>query len=123
MDAAYVTTPLTQAFLGAKNLDAVQRALIDAVSRRGHAIDRQSDTEVLGVMRGIYSTYSTKDLADIPGEVRRLDAIVLEVLVDQVMTGIEQYIGYIKDASSLPVPLPRGQNASSKGDRTLELMK
>jgi hypothetical protein len=43
--------------------------------------------------------------------------------MDQVVTGIEQYLGYVKDASTLPEPLARGVNASSKGERVLELRK
>lgn len=123
MDAAYVSTPLTQAYFGQKNLDAIQTALLAAIQERGYAISRQSDTEVLGVMRGVYGTYSTRDTADIAGEVKRLNGIALEVLIDQVLVGIEQYLGYLKDASSLPVPPPRGENASNKGNRVLELMK
>jgi hypothetical protein len=32
-------------------------------------------------------------------------------------------LGYVKDASTLPEPLARGVNASSKGERVLELRK
>ena len=125
MDAAYTTTPLNHAYFGKANVDAVQRALIAAMRAKGHVIDRQSDNEVLGVMRGVFESYSTNaDTADpkyIAPEIARINAIVHKVLVDQVTTGIQQYLGYIKDASTLPEPLSRGVNASSKGDNFLQL--
>lgn len=127
MDLAFRTpSPLTEAYYAPANLDAVQRRLQRAIKAKGYAISRQSDVEVTGVMRGVFENYSTNDVSSdarvIRDEIKRLNQIVHEALVDQVMTGIEQYLGYVKDASTLPEPLSRGVNASIKGDRALELM-
>ena len=35
------------------------------------------------------------------------------------MTEIEQYNNYVKDASSMHVPLDRSENVSNKGSKTL----
>jgi hypothetical protein len=112
-------TDLSRAFFSEKNVDAIQRALASTVkAKTGHQIDRQSDRELLGIMRGIYEAYSNNTGGC--GELKRLNDIVLDIIVDQVTSGVEGYLSYLKDASTMPEPLSRGTFASIKGERTLE---
>ena len=51
----------------------------------------------------------------------QLDAIrSIQQSVKEIISGIDQYLLYYKDASTLPVPLERPTNKSSKGSRSLE---
>lgn len=112
-------TELTKLFFSKSNVDAIQRRLAkDVKAKTGHSIDRQSDTEIHGVMRGVFSMFSQ----NVGGseEVERLNAIVLEIITEQVISGIAGYLNYIKDASTLPEPLSRGTFASIKGEKSLE---
>lgn len=108
-------SPLAATFFSARNVDVIQRELARAVrARTGHAIDRQSDAEVAGIMRGVYEAY-----ARTVSTVRELNDMALEILVDQVAVGVEAHLQYLKDASTLPEPMPRGAFASIKGERSL----
>jgi hypothetical protein len=112
-------TPLSRAFFSEANVDVIQSALISQVEKKtGQTIGRQTDREVVGVMRGVYEAYSS-NYGD-QAEINRLNAIVLDIVVDQCVAGVKGYLGYIKDASTMPEPLSRGTFASIKGERTLE---
>lgn len=112
-------TPLSRVFFSEANVDDIQSALINTVKQKtGETIGRQSDREVVGIMRGVYEGYST-NYGGTP-EVKRLNAIVLDIVVDQCVAGVKGYLSYVKDASTMPEPLSRGTYASIKGERTLE---
>ena len=97
----------------------MQRRLIEAVkAKTGYTVDRQSDVELTGIMRGVYEGFSNNTGG--AKEIARLNAIVLDIVVDQVAAGIEGYLSYLKDASTIPEPLSRGTFASMKGERALE---
>jgi hypothetical protein len=104
-------TELTKLFFSKSNVDAIQRRLAKDVKAK-------TDTEIHGVMRGVFSMFSQ----NVGGfeEVERLNAIVLEIITEQVISGIAGYLNYIKDASTLPEPLSRGTFASIKGEKSLE---
>lgn len=112
-------TKLTKLYFSKPNVDAIQTQLAKAVkAKTGYTIDRQSDNEIIGIMRGVYDMFSTNVYTD--KEVQRLNEIVLEIIIAQVVSGIEGYLNYLKDASTLPEPLSRGQFASTKGDKQLQ---
>ena len=82
-------------------------------------IGRQSDTELKIIMKGIYLLYG-KNLDDnVVEQTRELNKKVLDYAVRRIMTEIEQYNNYVKDASSMHVPLDRSENVSNKGSKTL----
>ena len=71
-------------------------------------------------LRGPYS-YSNSNCAEISMTERlsRLNQAVLQQCVKEIVSGIKMYIQYTKDASSMPIPLDRPTNVSSKGGRVL----
>jgi hypothetical protein len=112
-------TPLTKRFFSKQNVDRIQTRLAKIVNTKtGYMIDRQSDTEILGIMRGVYDMFS--DNVDASEELARLNDIVLEILTTQVVSGVDAYLQYLRDASTLPEPMSRGSFASIKGGKTLE---
>jgi hypothetical protein len=112
-------TPLSRGFFSEANVDTIQAELIRRVRQKtGETIGRQSDREVVGIMRGVYEGYTTNTGGN--REIKRLNAIVLDIVVDQCVAGVKGYLTYVKDASTMPEPLSRGTFASIKGERTLE---
>lgn len=110
---------LAEAFFSQKNLDRIQRELIDIVrSKTGVTIGRQSDREVVGIMQGVYEAFSSH--AGGSQEIERLDDIVLDIVVEQCVSGLQAYQVYLKDASTLAEPLERGVFATIKGERSLQ---
>ena len=114
--------PVSIRFFSRENVDLLQAQLRDLIRQRmGYTIDRQSDQQMLIVMRYVYVQSGANDGGD--AEVQRLNRLVLKEIAPQVASGIMQYLGYLRDASTLPVPVPRAQATSIKGQNTLELFK
>ena len=72
---------LSEAFFSRANLDSVQRRLIEAVkAKTGYTVDRQSDVELTGIMRGVphqrdVADHQRLELVSKPGRgVQRRDA-------------------------------------------------
>ena len=116
-------TPLSRAFFSATNMNTIQTNLrIIVREKTGYVIGRQSDEQVALIMRGVFTLYANPG-APVENEVRRLNATVLSQLAPQVGTGIAAYLGYVRDASQMHVPLERAKNMSMKGTKTTELFK
>lgn len=118
------TSPLLQAFFSIENVDVIQNKLRAAIQQKtGYAIDRQSDTDLTVIMRKVYAEHASNVSENVATEVARLNDIVLGVVVPMVATGVAGYLAYLKDASRLPEPLPRGAQTSVKGTKTFELFR
>ena len=117
------SSPLADAFFSPTNVDRIQTNL-RTVSREktGYVIDRQSDEDLVIIMRAMYATHAQHG-GDLQRELMRLNAIVLSEIAPMVGTGISQHIGYLRDASSLPAPLERAKNISIKGRNTFSLFQ
>lgn len=108
-------------FFSARNADALQNSLRYAVYVRcGKVIDRQSDGELLAVMRNMYENTKTNPYSDPLPQVRALNAAVVDFAAKEIVNAISQHAWYLNDISQ-PVPLPqsRGTFMSAKGSRTL----
>lgn len=111
-----------RAFFSDDNVDALQRRLRDEIrARTGMVIDRQSDEQLLIVMRYVYMQ-SARNVGG-AGEVRRLNDLVLREIVPQVGAGLAQYMAYLRDASTIAQPIPRGLATSVKGTKPNELFR
>ena len=116
-------TPLSRHFFSASNMSVIQNNLrIIVREKTGYTIGKQSEEQVALVMRGVFTLYANSG-APVEHEVRRLNALVLSQLAPMVGTGIAAYLGYVRDASQMHVPLERPKNMSQKGSKTTELFK
>jgi hypothetical protein len=109
-------------FFSEKNINAIQEGIryrVYVESNGQFTIDRQSDQELKAVMRSIYLQYGIGSM-DCIGQVRSLNARVLQWVVPEVLNNLLQYSRYKQDASTLPMPLERSPLATMKGSRTLE---
>lgn len=116
-------TPLNVAFFGTANVDALQREIQVIIGEKlGVAIDRQSDEQLLIAMRSVYALYAAPS-GDARRETQRLNGIVLGEVLPIIAGNVRQYLTYLKDASTLPEPIPRGLQTSVKGDKTVALFR
>ena len=116
-------TPLNVSFFGPKNVDALQREIQVIISEKlGVAIDRQSDEQLLIAMRSVYALYAAQNGSP-AHETQRLNGIVLGEVLPIIAGNVRQYLTYLKDASTLPEPIPRGLQTSVKGDKTVGLFR
>lgn len=117
--------PLNLAFFGTKNIDTLQNRIVGVIKQKtGMSIGRQSDDELLVIMRNVYmSAGALRRSGDVSREVARLNEGVLRIAVPNVGAGLAAYLGYVRDASRLPDPLPRGEQTSIKGEKTTALFR
>lgn len=114
---------LSDVFFSRQNMDALQdaiRFLVYEKSCKKHVIDRQSETDLVVIMRSVYLEYGEYKPYHIADQVRELNAKVLEYCVPRILQEIKLYLHYRQDITTLPVPLERGEFTSTKGSKVLE---
>jgi hypothetical protein len=111
---------ISNIFFSQDNIDALQQGIRYLVYKNnGTVISNQSVTELQIVMRGTYLEHSKNLQYDILKQIKDLNQKVLDYVVPRIIAEIKQYLYYIKDTSSQPVPLERSQNMSSAGTKFL----
>lgn len=113
--------PLNVAFFAQSNVQAIEDELRRVIKQRtGFAIGPQDQDQLLTIMRFVYVRFG---LAGEPPakETRRLNVLVLKEIVPMVASGVAQYLGYLRDSSTLPTPIPRASNQSIKGLKTMDM--
>lgn len=113
-------TPLTRLYFSPKNMEALQSAIQFRIYKKHNIrIDTQSETELIVIMRSIFFLDSKNLRDDIVGQIRMLNAKVIEFAVKQIMIQIKQYSAFQRDQNTLPTPMELPQNVSIKGERSL----
>lgn len=115
-------TQLNQLFMSQANINLLQTRLryeVWKLSNGRYKIGKQDETELLLIMRSIYLQYSSNQPTHIKEQIDELNKIVIRECVPRILSGIEQYLGYIRDASANYVPNDLPQNVSSAGRKTL----
>jgi len=118
------STPVSHLYYSEKNINALHDAIRYSVYNQTngkYTIGRQSDIELKIVMRSIYLQHSRDTNTDIVGQVRELNAKVLEWVVPEILSNLLQYTTYRRDVSTLPMPLDHAPNMSQKGLNSMEL--
>jgi hypothetical protein len=110
--------PLLTEFTSDANIQRIQKELVRQVYHTtGYKISYQSELDLMGIMNAVYQTHGNTACANQTAET--LNALVLEQALENVLGGIRSYLLYVRDASTLPTPLPR--SVSTTEDKSLEL--
>lgn len=118
------STALMSLFFSKENIDALQEGIrwrVHVESNGQYTISRQSETELRIIMRSIYLQESKNDPHSIMSQVKDLNARVLAFCVPRIISEVSIYLKYQSDVSKLPVPFSRGELATSKGSKVLEM--
>jgi hypothetical protein len=115
--------PMIDFFFSKKNLDHLQKLTATMVNHQSggrYQIGRQSDGELLTVMRSIYiktptNPYSYGD--DFKKDICTLNKNVLDWVVPRILVNVQQYLGYVRDQSNNAQPMQRPEFMSSTGNR------
>lgn len=119
-------SPLSRAFFSAENINRIQRGIIRGVyhaSKGKYRIGNQSNTELAQIMRALYLQNARNLPTNIEKQVSDLNKYVIDFAVRDIMPKAEFHFHYLKDISSMPVPLAHSVNTSVTGTRTLEFKK
>lgn len=122
IEHSIVQNDVNSIFFSDENVAALQHGIrYDAFKKTGKIIDNQDERELRVIMRSIYLQYSRNLPTNFVKQVRQLNAKVLQAIMPKIAIEINQYETYLKDASSLPIPLDRGGNSSSAGTKFLHM--
>ena len=113
---------LNDLFFSNDNINDLQvgmRNMVADATNGETIIGKQSEIELKVIMRAIYLQYGRNLDSNILEQVRSLNKKVLDYSVPKILVEVEQYNNYVKDASSVHVPMERSTNVSNKGSKTL----
>lgn len=129
----YGETLLTFLFFSSDNVTNIQNLIKYIVHREvGYVIDDQNPNEMLIIMRSIFLEYSAhpplidKSMSDdtkqklytqYTKEVTRLNEIVINQVVPKVISQLQQYLDYLRDASTQPMQMEIPKSDSISGER------
>jgi hypothetical protein len=129
----YGETPLTFAFFSSKNIENIQDLIKFVVHRETkYVIDNQSVNELMIIMRSIFLEYSlhpklidekmtsqekSELIIKYKNEVARLNQIVINAIVPKIISQIQQYLDYLRDASEQPYQMDKPKNESITGQK------
>ena len=118
----HTENPISALYFSKHNIDVLQNGIRYSVFKKTDdtiIIDKQSENELLIIMRSIYLQYCKHTPYNIIEQVKELNSKVLDFAVPKILVEVNQYVNYKKDASSLPIPLEHSKNMSSKGTKIL----
>ena len=130
--------PLMIYFFNKKNIEYLLERMVTEIKRiRNISINKQSIDELLIIMRNNYiyalsgwmKTEGVGDNTVLPRggnkpcslitKISNLNKSVLQECIKQILSGIDGYKQYYKDASSLPLPLEHPRQTTMKGSKVL----
>jgi len=113
-------TPLNQAYFSPANFQIVQNAIRKRVfDESGQIIDPVGTDDLFMVMRAIYLQYCRNLDTNIPGQIAGLNERVVSWSVPKIISELNMYKTYIRDISTMPVPMSHPVNQSSAGTKSL----
>jgi len=110
-------TPLSSLFFSDFNLRRLQNDIRSTFkTKTGIAIDYQNQRDVLTLMRMIFINNSYNPYGNLPEQVKLMNSLVVDKAMEQIGTGISEYIGYMKDISTPLIPEARPIQTSYYGE-------
>ena len=118
----HTNTTLNKQFFGPENMELLQGRIHDTVSQMVRAdIDRQSDSDLLMVMRSYYLTYAQNVPGNEAQELEELNNRVVSFCANRIAVEVEAYRYYRKDILDFPAPISRPIDTQIYGTRVGEL--
>ena len=122
LNGVYEESELSNLYFSKENIQIVQngiRAGIYEKTNKEHIIPPQNIDNIKIIMRNIYIQYA-ENQNNITSEIERLNQLVLGYIIPQVHGSLVSYFKYIKDQSTLVIPLEL-PNQSDRDYKQLEL--
>ena len=112
---------LNKLYFCQSNIDLLQDSIIEEVFKvsNGTKISKQSEDELLIIMRSIYLQHSKNQPNNIQQQIHELNKLVLDYCIPNIHSSIKQYKGYINDITKQQTVMDKPQSVSIKGEKTL----
>lgn len=115
-------TSLNKQFFSQENIDLLQSRIQGEVRQMvGAEIGRQSDPDLMLVMRSYYLTYARNNPNEIREELAELNDRVVGFCSNRIAVEVEAYRYFRKDILDFPDPIQRPVDTQIYGTRTGEL--
>lgn len=101
-------TALSDIYLSDMNLNIIQQTIrYNVYNATNKVVSDQSENELYIIMRSILLQYANFRVSDtyLINEIRDLNKKVVEYCSNNVISNVQQYLGYIKDIEKLPTPM------------------
>ena len=111
-------TPLANAFFSPQNLGFVQQMTQRTVQNRsGIDVSRQNPIDMGVIMREIYLTNTFDPYGNIQQQLEILNQRAITKATSQVISGLAQYINYLKDIGHQPKPIDLPRSTTVYGNK------
>jgi len=114
---------LNKIFFSDKNIKRIQRKIRDTiyVKTKGEyrLIIDQDEQDLIIVMSTIFKEHAKHLPNQIVRQIKKLNNIVVEAIIPDMITSIKQYYGYLKDVNEPIKPMDRPVNLNNAGRLTL----
>ena len=118
----HTNTDLNEQFFGQANIDLLQSSIQGAVRQMVSAdIGRQSDPDLMIVMRSYYLQYARNNPNEVREELADLNDRVISFCANRIAVEVEAYRYFRKDILDFPEPIARPIDVGIYGTRTGEL--
>ena len=115
-------TDLNTRFFSQENIDYLQSQIQTTVRNMvGATIDRQSDPDLLMIMRSYYLQYAPNQTGQTVRELDDLNQRVIGFSANRIAVEVEAYRYYRKDIMDFPAPIAHPVDTHIYGTRTGEL--
>lgn len=122
MQYRHTETPLNRLFFSQGNIDNLQAQIQTAVAQMVNAnIDRQSDSDLMLIMRSYYLQYARNEPNRLQEELDELNKRVVNFAANRIAVEVEAYRYYRKDIMDFPAPIANPLDTHIYGTRTGEL--
>ncbi len=111
---------LNQTFFSEANFQIVQNKIrYEVYKKTQQIIDPQSADDLFMIMRATYLQFGKNLPTNIAGQVAELNQRVAEWCVPKIVAEMQLHETYLKDISTMPVPLAHPVSQSSAGTKSL----
>jgi hypothetical protein len=118
----HMENALNTTFFAPENMDRIQSDIQATVKQMVNAdIDRQSDVDLMLVMRSYYLQYAQNNPNRVNEELAELNKRVVNFCANRIAVEVEAYRYYRKDILDFPAPIARPLDTHIYGTRTGEL--
>jgi len=113
---------LNNLYFSRENVEQLHNSIrfnVYTLSEGKYTIGKQSDTELIIVMRSIFFQHS-KNITNedtIKNQISELNRLVINELVPKILSQIQQHYGYLRDSTKRMEPLPNPKNTNLFGRR------
>ena len=104
------------------NVDYLQDQMIERIYKKSngkHIITKQSEDELLIVMRSIYLQYGKNNDTNLQYQINDLNERVLDYCVGNILMNIDQHYAYLKDITKEQEIMDKPQYVHIKGEKSL----